>query len=198
VSARLLALRLRGDRRGATLVEFAIVAPVFLLLLIGIMETGFAIYAKVVLNGAVAAAGRSSGLESGQLSQAAIDRRVRERVQAVVPNAAFTFTRANYQNFADIGRPEDFSDTNRNGQHDANECFSDENGNGQWDADVGRGGLGGASDVVLYVVQARYPSLLPIASAFGLPQRWSISASTILRTQPFATQSTRQAVQVCP
>jgi hypothetical protein len=181
-----------------TTVEFAIVAPVFLLLIVGIMEIGYAIYAKSVLNGAVHAAGRSSGLESGQLSQAAIDRRVRERVHAVVPSAALAFNRASYQNFADVGRPEDFDDLNRNREHDPEECFDDENGNEQWDDDVGRTGQGSANDVVVYTVEAEYPGFLPIASAFGLPARWTLTASTTLRNQPFATQATRQVVQVCP
>ena len=41
-----------GDERGATIVEFAIVAPVFLTLLLGIFDFGHAIYAQSVLQGA--------------------------------------------------------------------------------------------------------------------------------------------------
>lgn len=38
-----------GDRRGATLIEFAIVAPVFILMLIGLIETGRFLWSQHVL-----------------------------------------------------------------------------------------------------------------------------------------------------
>lgn len=186
------------DRRGAAAVEFAIVGPILALMIVGLLEIGHAVYVTAILNGAVQAAGRSSGLESGNLSQRAIDEQVREAITMVVPDASITFRRANYQSFGDVGRPEDFTDANRNGVHDTRECFSDENGNGQWDNDVGRGGQGSASDVVLYTVGVAYPSFVPIGAAFGLPTGHRLSASTTLRNQPFATQPTRQVVQVCP
>jgi Flp pilus assembly protein TadG len=197
MTARRLGRRLRRNERGAALVEFAVVAPVFLLLVLGFMESGYAIYVAAVLNGAVQSAGRSSGLESGHLTQTQIDARVRARVRAVMPDAAVAFSRANYQNFADLGRPEDFNDANHNGVRDARECFSDENGNQQWDDDVGRAGQGGANDVVLYTARVQYRSFIPLAPVLGLPAGHHLSASTTLRNQPFATQPTRQVVQVC-
>lgn len=190
--------RLAADTAGAAVVEFALVAPVFLLLIFGVLEIGHAIYVDAVLHGAVQGAGRSSGLESGHNSQVDIDLSVAEAVRAVVPDATIEFDRSNYQNFADIGRPEDFSDLNRNGQHDDNECFSDENGNGDWDADVGQSGQGSANDVVVYTVDVSYDSFVPVIEAFGLPAGHRLRASTTLRNQPFSTQPTRQAVQVCP
>ncbi len=55
-----LVRRLHGDRSGASLVEFAIVAPIFLLLLAGIVELGSAMNQSII----VASAARA-GVEYG-------------------------------------------------------------------------------------------------------------------------------------
>jgi hypothetical protein len=57
-----------------------------------------------------------------------------------------------YGSFEDIGRPEPFTDGNRNNRPDPGE-YTDVNGNGQWDDDMGRAGLGGPNDIVLYEVE---------------------------------------------
>jgi len=73
----------------------------------------------------------------------------------------------------------------------------DENGNGVWDADVGKGGLGGANDVVLYTVTLNYDRVFPLWKLIGGDQRATASASTVLRNQPFGPQATRVQKQIC-
>jgi len=153
---------------------------------------------RSVLEGAMQQAGRNSGLQSSQSSQTTIDTFVRDRVQAILPSATVTFTRQNYQAFQTVGRPEDFTDTNANGAYDSTECFQDANGNGVWDADGGRTGIGGANDVVEYTATVSYSSIIPGGSALGLSPTTSISATTMLRNQPFASQPSWTTVQVCP
>lgn len=60
--------RLRGDARGAALVEFALVAPPFLLLLFGILEFGALGVMSATFNDAVTAASRE--LRTGQADKA--------------------------------------------------------------------------------------------------------------------------------
>lgn len=62
--------RLSGDRRGATAVEFALLAPVFLLLLCGMIEIGRMLWAKQVLTEVAYGAARCASLE-GQCKTAA-------------------------------------------------------------------------------------------------------------------------------
>jgi Flp pilus assembly protein TadG len=190
--------RLAADRSGAALVEFAIIIPVVALLLLGSIEFGLNVYLRAVLEGAMQQAGRNSTLQSAQAGQTAIDTFVRDRVQAILPNATVAFTRANYYTFSTVGRPEDFTDTNGNGVHDANECFQDANGNNTWDADGARTGNGGANDVVEYTATVTYPSLIPGGTAIGLSPTTRISATTLLRNQPFANQPSWTSTQVCP
>ena len=190
--------RLKGDRSGAALIEFAFAAPVLILLIFGSIEVGVNLYLRSVLEGAMQQAGRNSSLELAQAGQTTIDSLVTNRVKSIMPGASVTFTRKNYTAFSDIGRPEDFDDLNANNIYDSTECFDDENENNTWDADVGKDGLGGANDVVLYTALLDYDGLLPDMTGMGAPKFRQITASTTLRNQPFSTQSIRTVKQVCP
>jgi Flp pilus assembly protein TadG len=201
MSAALRFARLRllaCDTGGMAVTEFGVIAPVFLMLLLGIYDIGHEIYVQSVLQGAVQAAPRDAGLESGAADRAAIDAFVEKQVGPIAPGASYTFSRSNYSTFSDVGRPEDFVDANNNGQYDNGECFIDENGNGQWDDDVGAAGLGGADDVVLYTVTVSYPRLFPLWALIGLNRDTTASAKTTLRNQPFGNQDVRQKEQICP
>jgi len=189
---------LGSDDRGATLPEFAFVAPVFILLLVGIFDIGQGIYVRSILQGALQDAGRDAGLETGADQIATIDSYVKAQVLPIAPSATFDVKRANYMNFADVGRPEDFTDKNDNGAYDDDECFTDENGNNIWDDDVGKDGLGGANDVVMFTVEVTYDRAFPLWRLIGQREQGTISASTILRNQPFGGQAARPKKNVCP
>lgn len=193
-----ISTKLSRDSAGATIVEFAIVAPVFLLLLLGVFDLGHRIYAQTVLQGAVNQAGRNAGLESGADAMSAIDGAVRTQVAKIVPQGAVLTSRRNYQSFNDVNKPEDFVDANGNGAYDPEECFTDVNGNAAWDEDRGAEGLGGADDVVLYTATLQYDSLVPLMGFLGGSDRRNIAASTILRNQPFGDQAVRPEEQICP
>ena len=190
--------RCAGDRAGATAVEFAIVAPVFLTLLLGVFDYGHMIYAQSVLQGAVHQAGRNSGLESGSDFMDAIDDDVRGQVHNIVPQGSVLTSRTNYESFNDVNKPEDFVDANANGEYDEDECFTDVNANRDWDEDRGLEGLGGADDVVLYTATLEYDRLVPLFKFVGGGEQHKISASTILRNQPFGDQAERPEEQICP
>jgi len=190
--------RLAAGNDGATLVEFSIVAPVFLLMLTGTFDIGHDVYVRATVQGALQEAGRDAGLESGSASKDAIDAIVRDQVQRVAPKADLTFERTNYEEFSDVGEPEDFTDSNGNNQYDEDECFIDSNANETWDADKGRSGLGGANDIVLYTVTVTYDRLFPFWHLVGANRETVITASTTLRNQPFGTQAARANTQICP
>ena len=65
--ALLLARRLRGDERGFTAVEFAIVALPFLLLLIGLMSVSLYFFTNFTMESAVQSAARA--IRTGQMQQ---------------------------------------------------------------------------------------------------------------------------------
>ncbi|MEO0061868.1 MAG: hypothetical protein RLZZ08_428 [Pseudomonadota bacterium] len=188
---------LARNQVAAAALEFALAAPILLIMLFGSLEVGLNLYLKSVLEGAMTQAGRSSSLQLAQAGQSTIDDLVRSQVHAVLPDATVTFARRNYVNFSDRGRPEDFTDSNHNGAYDTGECFTDENDNGVWDADVGKQGLGGANDVVLYTATLDYTDVLPDFSTLGMTGVRRIVASTTLRNQPFSVQTARVTRTVC-
>lgn len=193
-----LVSRLRRDERGVTVVEFAIITPTMLLLLMGLCDLAYQSYVQAHLTGAMQKAGRDSTIQGATNRTAQLDAQVIGWVRTVASRATFTSTRRSYSQFSQI-RAEQFDDNNSNGVYNQpSECFTDVNGNGVWDADPGLTGQGGANDVVLYRMTVTYPRLFPLAGLIGWSQNQQITASTILKNQPWASQNVFTARRICP
>ena len=175
-----------ADESGITVVEFGIVAPVFAVLLMGLMDLSHTAYTQSVLNGAVQEAARAASLEGG--NPATVDATVTQMVQRIAPNASVTTSRESYFDYADIDRPESWDDADDSGECDNGESYVDENNNDQWDADIGATGNGGASDVVIYTVNISYerPFAMPLLP--GAAQQ-NMSIRALRKNQPFAQQA---------
>ncbi len=182
------ARRFARDGRGVTAIEFAIVAPIMLMLTFGLLDLAFQAFAQATLDGAVNEAARGGTIEVNAPSQATLDQRVRGQVRTVVPSAIVQFQRLNYSIVGDVGRPEEYTDLNNNNVRDPGECFYDYNRNGVYDLDRGRSGQGGADDYVRYVVTVNYQRFFP-AGIIGMPRGVVLTAQSVLRNQPYATQS---------
>ncbi|MDM7955635.1 TadE/TadG family type IV pilus assembly protein [Blastomonas sp.] len=189
--------RAAQDRRGVTATEFGLIAPTFIMLLLGVFDMGYNVYARAILDGAVQKAGRDSALETGADSIGTLDAKVTENLGPLANGAVILPRRRNYRDFAKVGLPEDFEDKNSNGQRDAGECFTDENANGTWDADLGKEGVGNARDVVLYTVTMTYQRKFPLYNMIGMSSTASITSATVLRNQPYADQGSETKEVIC-
>lgn len=182
-------VRLAADRRGSAIVDFALLAPALVLLLVGIVEAAFLFLTQFLLQTAVGDAARSGvvGSELGAASREAAVRAAAERVggSLLQPERLHLDTLV-YPRFDDIGRPEPFVDVNGNGAHDPGEPFTDVNENGRWDEDMGRPGLGGPNDVVLYRVRYDWEPMTPLLRAI-LPDggRLELRAAYAVRNEPY-------------
>lgn len=188
---------LARERRGATALEFAMVAPALCLTVMGIFDLGYNVYAATMVQGAIQRAARDSSIEGSDLRQAQIDALVSRAVHGVVPRATIAFSRKAYANFSDVARPEDYTDTDENGSCDNGEPFEDANRNGTWDDDRAANGQGGARDAVLYSVTVTYARGFPMAGLIGLPDTVTTRADTVLRNQPYKLQDNKQVVGQC-
>jgi Flp pilus assembly pilin Flp len=195
-ASRLMA-RLRGDASGVTIVEFALIAPALLTVLLGIFDIGFNMYVTSVLDGATHKAGRDSTIEGAETQGLAIDDSVRDAVHRVIPSATLTFERRAYRDYSDVHQPEDFSDVDGDGLCDNGEPFEDVNGNDTWDSDRGADGMGGARDAVLYTVNVSYPRVFPLMHLLGFPSIVTNQTQTVLRNQPYGNQDTTTAIGHC-
>lgn len=192
--------RLRRDDRGATLIEFAMVAPVMLIVIMGLLDMTYRIYVNAVLQGAVQKAGRAATLASNNTSQVQIDTDIKnafKQVNAGVTDASFVFTRRNFTNFTNADKME--PSTGPGGVCATGYTYVDLNNSNTYD-DGAQNGQGGAQDAVLYTVQVTYPTPFPVSSLYGASRTPTIRATTILRNQPFATQAARNpgTTRNCP
>lgn len=197
--------QIRSDVGGNTLMEFAIIAPTLMLMLMGIFDLSYRAYAISILQGAVQKAGRDSTLEGGAGAMGAIDIAITNQMRRIASNVTMTFERKTFVSFTRAGEAEEFEDRIeiatglRNGVRDAGECYFDENNNGAYDtkATAGIDGQGGARDIVVYSAQAVYPRLFPLYGLVGSPTSQTIKATTVLRNQPFGTQAVRARPRIC-
>lgn len=182
--------RLARDERGVTAIEFAIVAPVLLVMLMFLFDTGYYLYANAVLAGEMNAAGRASTLETATDEQRdTLDQHVSDAVKKLVPNGELHFQRTAYIDYGRAqAKAEAFKDENGNGVCDAGESFDDANRNHVRDLDSGISGGGGAKDVTVYTATLRYDRIFPIASFMGWGKDVTMSSTTLLRNQPFDKQ----------
>jgi len=181
------AMCLARDARGVTAVEFALVAPVMLMTIMGLFDMGHAQYTRALLEGAIDKASRAATVEGS--STTSIDARVTTVVKQIAPSATLTFNRTTYSDFSDVGMPEDFDDVDKDGTCDNGEPFEDANGNGTYDLDRGKTGNGGARDAVLYTVSVSYKRILPIGRLIGQSDTMKMSVTSVLRNQPYGIQA---------
>ena len=190
------AQKLLKDRRGVTLIEFALVAPVMILLLMGMMDLCYRLYVQSILTGAMQRAGRDASLETGVAKSADLDARVVKAVREVARNLTWDSTRSAYRDYNAIA-PEPFTDSNNNGLRDPGECFSDLNDNGIWDPDPAKSGQGYANETVVYTMNIHYPRLFPLGKMLGWAATQDISSTTLLKNQPYDKSSNNTPPTVC-
>ena len=182
--------RLFRDRRGTTIVEFAMVLPVMLALLMGLGELAYTAYVRVILSGAMQKAARDSTLEDSTGQADAIDAKVIAAVRAVASKATYVATRKSYQQFGYIsGEP--FTDSNDDGICNKNEPYSDVDESGSWTADLGASGQGGASDATVYTMVVNFPHLFPVAKIVGIRGDVQLTSTVVLKNQPYGSQTLR-------
>jgi Flp pilus assembly protein TadG len=173
------------DQAGASVVEFALVLPVLLIALMGVLDLAYNMYTAALLQGAIQSSARASTLEGASANTTAIDAQVTKAVQDIAPGAKLTFNRKSYPSFSTANKPESYTDTNKNGKCDLGEPFEDVNANGTWDTDQGKSGVGGSRDVVVYMVTVKYPRPFPVAGLLGGASDFTMQAQTVLANQPW-------------
>jgi Flp pilus assembly protein TadG len=186
---------LRRSERGATVVEFALVLPVMCVLLLGTLDLGYRSYVTSIVQGSLHEAARMATV--GGVPTSAIEAHVRDRLRDFSGGATISTTTRSYADFNGVRTPETVTqDTAPMGQYNQGDCFQDVNGNGSYDLDRGRGGLGGAEDVVYFEVTMSYPRIVPLDRLLGWDENVTITQNTLLRNQPYAGRSNSTTI-VC-
>ncbi|MBB3692901.1 TadE/TadG family type IV pilus assembly protein [Sphingomonas sp. BK580] len=189
------AISLLRDRRGATVIEFALILPAVLSAVCGTIELGHMLVARMVLDGAVIEAARIA-TASVDNSQAARDAVMRQSITAAMsgfPLATGQQMSIDTRVFADFSTayPEVYADANGNGRYDLGETFTDRNRNGKWDpATPITGTMGGAGDVLSITV--RYPKKVLfgfLGTQWAMGSLVNLSATTVVRNEAVSRTS---------
>ena len=200
LKSRLNQLLRRND--GATVIEYAMVLPVLLLFIMGILEYSIIMYANAIVEGSTTAAARLSktgynnNSGNGNCSSPTQSRSqyitciVRSRLGGLFVPANITIVSKSYANFSQIGQPEPYTDAAHVGHYVAGDPYTDINGNGQWDADMGAAGLGGPGDIVVYTISYPWHVLTPIMQRFiGTNGIITLSSSAVIKNEPYPVSS---------
>ena len=157
--------RFLKNNKGAAMLEFALLAPIFFYMIFGIIEVSAMMLTEGVIESATRQAARS-GLTGYTPSGTTRDEYILDQIEAeailIDPNQ-LTLNTLVYSNFGDIGQSEPYTDTNGDGYYDVGEPYTDSNGNGQWDIDMGIAGIGNGGDIVVYTVNYPWSFYTPVS-----------------------------------
>lgn len=181
--------RMRRNDDGSMTMEFALVAPVLFLAVVGLIEISLVLFANTLIEGGVREASRF-GITGATPATGTREDRIVEIINdngmGLVTVTTADVTTLVYPNFDSVDQAEPFTDQNGNSDYDAGEPFTDINCNGQWDQDQGRSGAGVGGEVVQYTVSYDWSLLTgmlsdALAGALSLP----LTVSVAVRNEPF-------------
>lgn len=181
--------RMARDEQGATIAEFALVAPMLMTMIVGIIEVAIIVFVSMLLEGSVREAGRygiTGYVYEGSDRITVIRQIIEQNTAGLVDMEKVKISTLTYPSFTAIGKPEPLSDTNGNGQHDPGEAFNDVNGNGKWDSDMGVASAGGPGDIVLYTITYDWPLITAfLGDLLGRAGTITLRASYAVRNEPW-------------
>lgn len=162
---------------GTSIVEFAVAAPLFFLVIFAAINLGIMLMMQNALESAAREAARygiTGQTQVGMTRAQAIKIKALEVLKDYSANIIkpdkVKFTTKAYSNLASVGRPEPLlNDSNKNKVWDLGDTFTDINGNGVWDADQGvSNSFGLPGQVVLYEISYTWDTIFPIFGASSL------------------------------
>ncbi|MEH6404792.1 MAG: TadE family protein [Sneathiella sp.] len=190
---------LNSDDAGTTAVELALLMPVIMLVIFGMIELSIGMFVNTVVEGGLRDASRIglTGQDTGAVSrEQTMVNIVNEASLGLVDAEAGDVDSLIYPSFEDVGMPEPFTDINGDGifteisftfdgiLYPDGEPFSDINGNATWDEDMGETGLGEPGDIVMYTLTYNWNllsgNIIPVLDGV-IP----MTASMIVQNEPF-------------
>ena len=182
-------VQLLGDRTAATAVEFAVLAPVLFLAVIGIIELAVLLTVQVMLEGSVREASRfgiTGYTPAGTTRDAQIRATIAQYSVGMVNMSNVVIVTRVFQSFGQVVRPEPCYKWLASGTCDTSspQNYSDANGNGHWDDGNGTNGSGGSGDIVMYTVHYRHQMMTGLMRRIMGINGWvALEASVLVRNE---------------
>lgn len=181
--------RLWRAEDGVSAIEFAIIAPVLMLLMFGIVEFATIMLLANIMENATSISsrlGKTGYAASGKSREETIRDSVAERAGNLIDPSKLVITSRYYEQFDQIGDAEPWNDANTNGIPETGE-YNDINGNGQWDSDMGLAGYGDAEDIVVYTIRYPWGVMTPIMREVIADGNgdFQLTAHAVVKNEPF-------------
>jgi hypothetical protein len=184
-----MTIRIVKCENGTTAIEFALILPVLVLIIMGAIEISLFLFVQSSMEGAtfaVSRLGKTGFIEDGLTREETIRAELDERLGVFLDPEELVITSQSYDDFTSVGAPEPFIDVNGNGTRDDGENYTDTNGNGQYDEDMGVDGAGDSGDVVMYTVTYPWHVMTPMfQDHLGEEGVVEISSRFIVKNEPY-------------
>jgi hypothetical protein len=184
-------VELLGERAGGSAAEFAVLAPILFLAVIGIIELAVLLTVQVLLEGSIREASRF-GITGYTPTGVTRDQQIRNVIAqytvGLVDMTRVTIDTRVFQSFGSIVRPEPCFKYTSPGVCDTSDPHNwvDVNGNGRWDDGNGTQGSGSSGDIVLYTIYYRHHIMTPLMQRLiGYNGYVSLEASVVVRNEPW-------------
>ena len=175
---------------GATMVEFAILAPALFLLIMGTIELALMAAGQNILESATFQAsrlGKTGFVSTGKTQSETVIGKLTGFSSYLLDASKITVTNLSYTSFDQIGQPEPWTDTNKNGVRDTGEAYTDINGNGKYDLDRGAAGFGNAGSIVVYTATYPWSIVTPIvAKLIATNGVVTLTARAVVKNEPYS------------
>lgn len=181
-------VRFKRNADGVTAVEFGLIAPVLVFMVMGVAEFGLMMTGQAVLDNAAFVAsrtGKTGYAEKDSTQTKTIATAIQKAASSFLDPAKIVVTSVAYADY-DSMKPEPFTDTNNNGVRDASESYTDVNKNGVYDKNDGTSGYGATGQVVLYTATYNWALFTPLLNKFiGTNGVVPLKARVVVKNEPY-------------
>jgi Flp pilus assembly protein TadG len=181
-----------GNNRGATAIEFALVAPIFIPMLLGCFEFGHQSWVRSTAVGQLDAMARA--ITANGANSVALENHFRNQMFRVNDSATIILTKKSLKAYSGLTTPEKLvQDVGTTGYHTGEgDCYEDINSNSIRDTTaVNENDIGGADDITVYTLKITYKRIVPIFNFIpGVTDTAEINAQSLVKRQPYEAQVT--------
>lgn len=178
-----------NDERGVAAVEFAILAPIFIGVVLAILEFSTAYFTQQAMENVsynITRLAKTGYVEAGRTQEQTIMAMLHSRLDGLVDPNDIHVNSTVYREFSDIDQNEPFIDANNNGVRDAGENYTDTNRNGEYDGALSVTGYGQAGQITVYEVTVPWRALTPImANIVGAGATITLTSHIVVRNEPY-------------
>jgi Flp pilus assembly protein TadG len=180
--------RFKTDETGVTAVEFALIAPVLMLIIMGTVEVGLMTAAQRMLDNATftgSRTGKTGYIATGKTQAQTIQDGIKKAAPVLLNPSKITLSSIAYPDYSYI-KPEAFTDTNKNRKWDSGEPYVDANNNGKYDDGTGVSGLGSCGQIVVYTATYSWKLFTPLLSRLiGTGGYVPLKSSIPVKNEPY-------------